>query len=319
MAPLVSILVPSHNASRWLDETLQSSLDQTWPETELIVIDDGSTDGSPELLARWQDRATVVLRENRGGNPTRNELLGMARGAWVQFLDADDGLKPDKIARQMAVVEQDPAADVIYSPLVVEHHAGGRVTSERWAPHDPGGDHDAWAYHLAWDLTQTGGALFRRDTLVEVGGWNEAQPCCQDNELFFRLLQAGAKFAYCDHAGAIYRRFEDGSVSTRDPARVRSEILRLLALGEAHLRSRGELTKRRHAAVNNLRFGLARQLWPVLPAIARATMAVIRESDPEFQPAPGRHAPRAYRWCFRLFGFEAAERISGLKRTFSPS
>ena len=311
---LASVLIPCYNAERWIEACVRSALEQTWPHVEVLVVDDGSTDGSVERLRSFGDAIRVTARENRGGNPTRNELAQMARGDWLQFLDADDALLPDKMEQQLAVLSASPDADVIYGPLRIEHHAGDAVREEIWRPHDSQGDHDAWAYHLQWRLTQTGGALFRRDALQRVGAWNEQQPCCQDNELFHRLLCAGARFVHCDHVGAIYRRFDGGSVSTQRMDRVRAEMLRLLEAGESHLEQRGELTDRRRTAMNECRFGLARQLWPHDQELARSAIAAIGRSEANFQPAPGPHAPQLYRRLFSTLGFEMAERMAAWKR-----
>lgn len=312
MNPRVSILIPCHNAELWVGAAVRSALAQTWPEKEVIVIDDGSTDASSRILSPFEDRIQLIRRENRGGNPTRNELLAMATGDWVQYLDADDFLYPDKIERQMAVVASD--TDVVYGPLIVEEHVDGKVSRREFRPHATDGDHDAWAYHLHWDLTQTGGALFRRKMLDLVGGWNETKHCCQDNELYFRLLQHDARFVHCDHAGAVYRRFVNSTVSTRNGTRVRREIVNLLAEAEEWLKERKGWTERRRAAANDYRFGLARQVWPEDPVAAKELMATVMASSPGFVPALGPHAPRLYRLCFIGFGFSVAEQVSALRR-----
>jgi len=315
MSSLVSILIPCYNAEAWIAEAVDSALAQTWEPCEVVVIDDGSSDRSVEILRGFGERIRLVARENRGGNPTRNELLAASRGEWVQYLDADDCLLPEKIARQMAAVAENPMADVIYSPLVIEDRSlGGEAVRREWRPHATEGQHDPWKYHLGWSLTQTGGALFRRTSLERVGGWNESQRCCQDNELFYRLLQTGARFAHCDHAGAVYRRFAGDSVSTGKGTTVREEIRRLLGAAEQWLREQGEWTPARAAAANNYRFGLARQTWESDPGWARTVLAEIERSDPQFRPAPGPHAPTLYRWCHRFFGFAGAERVSVLRR-----
>lgn len=314
--PLVSILIPCFNAALWIDQTLESCCSQTWPAIEVIVIDDGSTDGSPDLLKQWDQRAKVLCRGNRGGNPTRNELLSMASGHWIQFLDADDYLLPEKISNQMQTAQATPSADVIYSPQLVEIHTPSAISTQTWNPHDPTGAHDPWTYHLGWNLTQTGGALFRKTVLDAIGGWNEQQPCCQDNELYFRLLQHGANFVYCPYAESVYRRFENGSVSTGKPDRVRAEILSLLQKGEQFLRQSNALTAQRLQAINQMRFRIARTVWPDNPAEAKSIIATIHFSDPRFVPLASDQAPSAYRWCYRLLGFVAAEKVGEFRRRF---
>jgi glycosyltransferase involved in cell wall biosynthesis len=103
MPALVSILIPCHNAGAWLAQTLESALAQTWPHTEIVLVDDGSDDNSREIAARFEARGvTVVAQGNLGASAARNAAISESRGDWLQFLDADDLLAPDKIARQMA-------------------------------------------------------------------------------------------------------------------------------------------------------------------------------------------------------------------------
>ena len=97
MKPFVSILIPCFNAERWIGIAIESALAQTWRMREIIVIDDGSTDGSREIIRSFGDRIRFEARPNRGGNATRNQLLALSRGDWLQYLDADDYLLPEKI------------------------------------------------------------------------------------------------------------------------------------------------------------------------------------------------------------------------------
>lgn len=317
MADSVSILIPVHNAGDWLEPALESAVNQTWPNREIIAIDDGSTDGSAERLRAWQNRIRVKCRGNRGGNPTRNELLELATGTWVQFLDADDYLLPEKIQTQMAVAEAHPGAVMLYSPLVIEYHGPDGPSREIWNPHRSDGQHDPWTYHLGWKLTQTGGALFRREVLQQAGGWDEAQPCCQDNGVFFRMLKTGRPILRSPLAEAVYRRFEKGSVSTSNKPRLVREIFRLLDEGESWLREHNQLTPERLQAANQMRFNMARKDWRNNRRRSLEIMARIRQSDPRFFPDPGPEAPAAYRLCYRLLGFSGAEQIAGLKRRWA--
>jgi hypothetical protein len=167
---------------------------------------------------------------------------------------------------------------------------------------------------LAWKLTQTGGALFRRETLLAVGGWNEDQVRCQDNELYFRLLKHGARFDRCGYAGSVYRRFEGGSVSTEKVDLLRAEILRLLEEGEDFLKRNDALNSRRLQALNGMRFRLARGLWQTDRAVALNIDRLIHEQYPEFVPRSGEYVSTLYSFCFRFFGFKAAENIASYIR-----
>src|SRR5262245_14900968 len=89
---LVSVVIPCYNAERFLAETLESAFAQTYPHTEIIVVDDGSTDGSAKLIKDYGDRVKAELGANRGGSAARNRGTALARGEFIQFLDADDVL-----------------------------------------------------------------------------------------------------------------------------------------------------------------------------------------------------------------------------------
>ena len=108
METLVSIVMPTLNAQAWVVDTIDSVLAQTYPHIELIVVDDGSTDDTVDVVRRKLaadfkgDWRVIGLAENRGPSVARNVGLAAARGVWVQFLDSDDFLAPDKLARQMA-------------------------------------------------------------------------------------------------------------------------------------------------------------------------------------------------------------------------
>ncbi len=104
--PLVSILIPAYNAQDWIADTLRSAIAQTWDPKEIIVVDDGSTDQTLTLARKFESAAVCVVgQKNQGAASARNTALSHCRGDYIQWLDADDLLAPDKIARQMAVLE----------------------------------------------------------------------------------------------------------------------------------------------------------------------------------------------------------------------
>src|SRR5690349_12910162 len=99
---LVSILIPAFNAERWLGETIESALNQTWPSKEIIIVDDGSADDTLRVARSFASSTVkVISQENSGACAARNRALAEAQGDFVQWLDADDLLAPDKIARQL--------------------------------------------------------------------------------------------------------------------------------------------------------------------------------------------------------------------------
>src|SRR5689334_13854684 len=114
--PLISILIPCHNAEQWVSQSISSALAQTWLNKEVIVVDDGSTDRSLEIIRSFGDAIRVEAGPNRGANPARNRLLELAQGQWLQYLDADDYLLETKVADQLTAIHGEADIDVIYSP-----------------------------------------------------------------------------------------------------------------------------------------------------------------------------------------------------------
>jgi len=113
MSSLVSVIVPCYNAEKWVSEAIDSCLRQTYQPIEIIVVDDGSVDGSLDVLRTYGEEILLVTGANRGASYSRNRGLGLALGEYVQFLDADDYLRPEKIVQQVAFLEQS-GADVVY-------------------------------------------------------------------------------------------------------------------------------------------------------------------------------------------------------------
>src|SRR6478736_5222717 len=106
MTPLVSILIPAYNAERWISDTIQSALKQTWPRKEIIVVDDGSRDQTLRVARHFASKnVSVVTQENQSASAARNRALELCQGDYIQWLDADDLLSPDKVAKQVAVAE----------------------------------------------------------------------------------------------------------------------------------------------------------------------------------------------------------------------
>jgi glycosyltransferase involved in cell wall biosynthesis len=308
---LISILIPCHNAQRWVADAIASALAQTWPGKEVVVVDDGSTDRSLDVIKAFGDAVRWQTGPNRGSNPARNRLLELARGEWVQFLDADDCLRPDKVARQVEFLAAHPAADVVYGPVTLEHWSEAEARRQPVPIPEP---HDPWVLLARWYLPQTGAPLWRKQAVLDVGGWQPDLPCCQEHELYLRLLMAGKRFAYCGAGGAIYRQWGEQTLSRRNLPELHRRKLAILRRAEDFLRAGNEMTHARLRAINQARFETARMAWRYDPAFSYAIMAQARASEPRFLPDDGPAAPGLYRLAMRLLGFGAAERLADWSR-----
>ena len=304
MTPRVTIAIPCYNAARWIAAAVQSTLEQTWTDTETIVVDDGSTDGSLEVLASFGEKIRVIRAEHRGGNHARNAALAASTGEWIQFLDADDFLLPAKIAHQFQEV---PAAeaDVIFSPVHFDQD-GQRTTSE------VDGTRDAETLWLAWQLPQTGGCLWRKSALEKIGAWNEATSCCQEFELYLRAIESGLRFRFAPTANAVYRVWSEDTLCRKDPRQtiaVRTQLYRDLV---KWLRARGSLTPEHLALAGRACFEMSRTLARLdLNEAARYHDELMRE---QLIHVAGPAAPLSYRTAYRAFGFSFAEKLASTLR-----
>jgi hypothetical protein len=234
----------------------------------------------------------------------------LARGEWVQYLDADDYLLPDKIRQQMEFVAAQPELDVVFGPAIWEHWSERAVRRELVPIPEP---HDHWILLASWALPQTGASLWRKQAIVDVGGWNPDQPCCQEHELYLRLLIAEKRFGYCLTNGAVYRQWSEETVCKKDISEVHRRRLRIEQCLEDHLRAINGLAPERLRAINQARFEIARGAWHYNPNLALDLMNNILRTEPGFSPT-GEAAPAHYRFAFHSLGFGGAEKLAAAVR-----
>lgn len=308
---LVSVLIPCYNAEDWITECVESAFAQTYVPTEVIVVDDGSKDSSWERLQAFGDRIRAVRQENAGGNVARNHLLRLAKGTWLQYLDADDFLGPTKIAEQMNWLgtTQEPV-DFIYGEEVnARMQPDGSIIQESRARTRT----DPWEELFTWDLPQTGAPLWRKTAVEAVGGWKEDQPCCQEHELYARLLKAGKQFAYAGPSQAFYRHWSDETVCKKDVSLVHEKRMEIVREAYTFLKEKGMLTEGRRSAACQAAFETARSAWQYSPGTAIELRKWARKIDAGFRPT-GPSAPSRFLWMERLFGYANAERLAARLR-----
>jgi glycosyltransferase involved in cell wall biosynthesis len=297
----VSILIPCHNNEAWISKAIDSALAQSHPAHEVIVLDDGSTDGSLDIIKSYDARVRWESTTNRGGNAARNHLLSLATGDWIQFLDADDYLKPDKIEQQFTLIE--PGVDAIYGSVTLEFWNDGELAGEEISTVDP--SRDIYTHWFNWQLAQTGAVLWRADALRGIGGWNEAFPCCQDNELCLRALEAGLAFRLSADAGAVYRIWSGGTVSRKNPQRLVRVKTELLDRMIDWLSRRGELENRHVEMAAAACFRMARSL--AADDLANALPYVKERRKKGCFLCPRSDVPLPYYLLYKMLGFRAAE------------
>ena len=309
--PLVSILIPCHDAAQWVSQSISSALAQTWPNKEIIVVDDGSTDGSLEVIRSFGDKIRVESGPNRGANPARNRLLELARGKWLQYLDADDYLIETKVADQLTAIRGKADLDVIYSPMTIEPWRDGEAGERTVLPVS---SDDPWLLMARWQMPGTHAVMMRRSALLEVGGWKPDQPCCQEHELFVRLMIAGKRFEYVPKPGAIYRHWSANTVSTKDPCLTVFRRLAIADTAEAHLSETKAINTCLSDAFASQRIECARTLYRFDRSAAIETAAKAARIHPSFKLKNAPCFPAFYRALYNNFGFKAAETIAEMAR-----
>ena len=307
--PLVSILIPCYNAERWIGQCIQSALDQTYPRKEVIVIDDGSTDSSVEVIRKFGDRIHFQQSAHRGGNAIRNQLTQTARGDWLQYLDSDDYLLPDKIASEVACIDSAGSnIDVIYSPVVI-HTTFNPDADYTLEIHDA----SETVTYIRWGHLNTGGLLMKRDVVLQVGGWKEDQPCCQEHELLLRLMVAGHRFLLHHTAGVVYRQHSSATVSRRNPLLTIRTRMELTERMEKHLELSDKLTPEHKEALFIARMECARSARRMNPRFAQDLSRQARTYHGGWV-ADSAALPRSYQIALRLIGFANTEQLADWAR-----
>lgn len=228
---LVSVIIPTYNGQPWVADTLLAVLAQTHTAVEIIVVDDGSTDKTCDVVRQVAPQARLLTQANARVSAARNTGLAAARGEFVIFLDQDDIWHPQQLSRQVAWMQQHADCGAVVCRYHHWYPAQGLYPAPAsvWPP-DPGlvvdPDFTGWVYHQflfdCWALTS--GTLMRRAAVTSAGGFDTKLPYSEDWDLWLRLSQQ-VPFALLQWPPVLYRQHPvQGSreVRTRD---FRSELL----------------------------------------------------------------------------------------------
>lgn len=284
--PLVSIIIPAYNAERFIRETLDSVVNQTWPEIEVFVVDDGSRDKTVEIARTYEsEKLQVFTQKNQGACVARNKGLSMSKGKYLQFLDADDVISLDKIEKQVQVLEN--AGDYMaISPSV--HFMDGEnymtmSTREESAwifdNDDPvdflvrlyGGYGERW-------MVQTSAWLTPASIAKKTGPWDETLLLDQDGEYFARAVLASKGIRT---TGGInyYRRFVGGgNISSKYNKRENLEsAFHALNCKAAYLAEKTNSEQYRQAMAT-LYLEIAINAYPMYPDMVQKCEEIIRKT-----------------------------------------
>jgi glycosyltransferase involved in cell wall biosynthesis len=305
--PLVSIIIPCHNAAPWLAETVESALAQTWPEKEILLVDDGSTDDSLAIARTFEPRGVRVFSQsNLGASAARNAGLREARGGFIQFLDADDLLAPNKIAVQVERLLASPPrhmASGAWARFRGDPREAAFVPEPNWR--DVSGLEFLLLHYEAGWMMLPAAWLCPRPLLDDAGPWDERLTLNDDGEYFGRVMLGAAGILFCGAARSFYRSGLSGSLSRRkDVASLRS--LRLSTeLNCGRMLAAGSSLRARAAAANGWQ-RVAFESYPTDPDLTAEAESRCRQlgGSPFSMPA----GPAFHRLA-HLVGWRGAKRF----------
>jgi len=307
MKPLVSILMPAYNSEHWIAESLQSALAQTWQRKEIIVVDDGSTDRTAEVAQRFAPNGVkVVSTENRGQSAAVNHAFRLCQGDYIQELDSDDLLSPDKIERQLAALRQgDSRRTLLSSPWGHFHYRSQRarfIQDSLWQDLTP----VEWLIRKLNENLHMQNAtwLVSRELAEAAGPWEESLDYDQDGEYFARVLMASEGTRFVREARVYYRVNTSNRISYIGKSNNKKDSLfRSMKLHIQYILSLEDSERVRRAALTYLQNWYL-NFYPDRPDIVTELQRLAAQLGGSLQP------PRLgwkYAWIKPVFGWRAAK------------
>jgi glycosyltransferase involved in cell wall biosynthesis len=295
--PLVSIIIPVYNSAAFITETLQSAIQQTWSNKEIILVDDGSTDNSLAKIKKYESTSVKIFSQtNKGAAAARNKGLAEARGAYIQFLDGDDLLSNTKIEEQVNLLVNNTGYiglsstvhffngdDPYKQPVITEWYTDGTNNPADFLIKLYGGGLIGQGYGgmiaiHAW--------LTPIEIINKAGTWNEELTVDDDGEFFCRVLLASEGIKYATNAVSYYRKFKNADTlsaqKTYDACKKKLQATRLKA---DHLLAANHEYKAR-LALSRLFWDIAFSFYPRYVDLAKVAEDEAKTLTPTFSFKP---------------------------------
>jgi glycosyltransferase involved in cell wall biosynthesis/SAM-dependent methyltransferase len=239
----VALVIPCFNQARFLGAAIESALAQSLPFHEIVVVDDGSTDDTRDVAARYPVR--IVTQANRGLPAARNSGTRETRSQFIVYLDADDRLRSNAVADGLECFARNAASDFVYGHFVNVADDGAVLPTPAFRPCPE----DAYAGFLRHNLVGMHAAvMYRRERLLEAGGFDESLPACEDYALYLRMARRGRAASH-ERVVADYRRHA-GSLSSNDRLMLQA-VLGVLEQQRSFVRGNREWTAALREGVRN--------------------------------------------------------------------
>ncbi|BFU93235.1 MAG: hypothetical protein NTAFB01_44220 [Nitrospira sp.] len=286
MSDLVSILIPAHNAGKWIALSIESALEQTWLKKEIIVVDDGSTDRTLAIARTYESKTVkVVAQENRGASAARNEGLRYAQGNYIQWLDADDLLAPDKISEQMkAATNGQTDLTILSSSFALFYWRWEKATfspTPLWKDLTPIEyllshlSDGYWMNPAVW--------LLSRAITEKAGPWNEQLSLNDDGEYFCRAVALSERIKFVREAKCYYRMSSFNQLSRAKSEPACESLLLSLKRCIQYLRALEDSERTRRASLSCLQMYMG-YFYPDKMRLLEAIIHLASELGGELKP-----------------------------------
>jgi glycosyltransferase involved in cell wall biosynthesis len=302
MKPLVSILIPAYNSEKWIGDSLRSALGQTWPRKEIIVVDDGSKDRTLEVARKFSSEGVqVITQSNQGAAAARNTAYKHCQGDYIQWLDADDLVSPDKISLQVAKAEESENKRLLISCgwtyFLYRYYLAKFEPTALWRDHLPA---DWLVCKMGQNLhMQTATWLVSRELSEAAGPWNTALLGDDDGEYFCRVLLASGGVLFTPGARVYYRASGGGSLSHIGASKAKQDAQwHSMKLHIGYLRSLENSPRTRAACVSYIQNWLV-FFYPDRRDLIEQMQRAAQELGGELQTP---HLSWKYSWIEFLFG-----------------
>lgn len=300
---LISVIIPCFNVEEYIEDCINSVILQTYKNTEIICIDNNSTDNTWHILNKLKEVYPFLIldkEEKKGASAARNKGLSLATGTWIQFLDADDILLPEKISEQVNMLKENPTAVLIAGSYHIVDSAGKKSTFEV----KPG---NKWQKLIEGSLGCTISNLFEKNAVLAAGGWDEAQKSSQEFKLMFDILKTlpAAGVIYDAAANVVYQKRGEGSISSN----YKENIARFIELRKKiyDFLKQANITEVPESFYLNAVFQKLRVLYTLDKEKAIIFYKTIFPKG--FVPCKSILTPTYYLLLYKLLGFKAGEEL----------
>ena len=308
MNPLVSILIPSYNSEKWIKSTIESALSQTWKNKEVIVVDDGSTDNTYNIVKQYESKILkVITQSNSGACVARNKAFSIAQGDFIQWLDADDILAPDKIELQLTNIDQNPETKVLHSSAFGLFYFRIKKAKFRsnplWQDLSPKNwimtqmVKGYWMFPPVWLVSRK---------LTEIAGpWDERLLLNQDGEYFCRVVASSEFVKFHPNAHSYYRKGNVSSISSTRAGKSLESLSFSKSLCVDHLLNLEDSEITRKACINYLQSNISLPDNVDSPAIEANRKRIIELGGSIVPPTK----TKKFTFVEKIFGMKTATSI----------